>query len=212
MRPGRVLLAAVLLATTLVPAAHAADDAADLARRSLVECEAGRAVTSRTERKAHFDRGQELAEQAVAADDGCADAHFALFCNLGELMRLDGESIRSALALRRLMRELDRTLELDPQNVDARSSKGQLLCRLPRLFGGDTVKGEAILKRVIDDDPMAFSARITLATVFADRGDRASAIAYAQRALEIARQQGRADKIARAEETLAELHAGVASR
>jgi Tfp pilus assembly protein PilF len=83
---------------------------------------------------------------------------------------------------------------------------------LPRLFGGDTAKGEAILKRVIDDDPMAFSARITLATVFADRGDRASAIAYAQRALEIAQQQGRADKIARAEETLAELHAGVASR
>lgn len=212
MRPGRVLLAAALLGTTFVPAVRAADNAPELAKRALVECEAGRDLTSRSERKARFDHGQALAEQAIAVDDTCADAHFALFCNLGELMRLDGESIRSALALRRLMRELDRTLELDPRNVDAWSSKGQLLCRLPRLFGGDTTKGEAILKQVIRDDPKAFSARITLATLFADRGDRTAAIAYAQRALEIAREQGRADKIARAEETLAELHAGVASR
>jgi len=98
MRPGRVLLAAVLLGTTIVPAVHAADNASELAKRALVECEAGRDLTSRSERKARFDRGQALAEQAIAADDNCADAHFALFCNLGELMRLDGESIRSALS------------------------------------------------------------------------------------------------------------------
>src|SRR5882724_7289509 len=88
----------------------------DLARRSLEECEAGRRAEARSVRKGHFDHGQSLAERAVAQNDGSPDAHFALFCNMGELMRLDGESISSVFALRRLLVELDRTLELDPTN------------------------------------------------------------------------------------------------
>ena len=45
----------------------------------------------RDTRKEHFERGEALATQAVALDDENADAHFAVFCNLGELLRLDGE-------------------------------------------------------------------------------------------------------------------------
>jgi len=39
------------------------------------------------------------------------------------------------------------------------------------------------------------------------RGDRAEALAFATRALQIAREQGRADKVAEAQATLAELRA-----
>jgi tetratricopeptide (TPR) repeat protein len=197
-------LAWVGLATSV----RAADDSApSLTASARAECDAGRRAIDRDARKEHFDRGQALAERAVALDDNNADAHFALFCNLGELMRLDGESLSHAFQLHRLMAELDRTLELNPNHVDAMASKGTLLIRLPRLLGGDSAQGEALLRQVILRDPNAFSSRLALANVCEARGDRQDALAFATRALQIARQQGRADKVAEAQAALAELRA-----
>jgi tetratricopeptide (TPR) repeat protein len=181
--------------------------ATDLAHRAMIECEAGRRATAREERQSHFEHGQDLAQRAVAADDQSAGAHFALFCNMGELMRLDGESISSLWSLHRLMGELDRTLALDPGNTDALSSKGQLLVRLPRLLGGDVDKGEQMLRQVVQKDPTAFSSRLALARTCEARGNREEALAFTTRALQIARDQGRADKIAEAQAILAELRA-----
>lgn len=192
----------------IILAANAHGRPADaLARKSLDECEAGRRAEARATRKAHFDRGQTLAERAVAQNDRSAEAHFALFCNLGELMRLDGESISSVLGLRRLLAELDRTLELEPTNSDALAAKGTFLVRLPRLLGGDAEKGEALLREAIQRDANAFSSRLTLAKTCEARGDRAEAITFVTRALQIAREQGRADKVAQAQALLAELRA-----
>jgi tetratricopeptide (TPR) repeat protein len=199
------LLVGLLCLFTDSPA-RAADSAA-FAASARAECETGRRALDRTVRKEHFDRGQALAEQAVALDDQNADAHFALFCNLGELMRLDGETLSGALGLRRLMVEVDRTLELNPHHTDALAAKGTLLLRLPRLLGGNAEKGEAMLRQVIRQDPNAFSSRITLAKTCEARGDRQEAVAFATRALQIAREQGRADKVAEAQATLAELRA-----
>ncbi len=196
-----------LLCLFVAGPAFSGDTAASLAASARAECEAGRRANDRADRKAHFERGQALAERAVALDDSYADAHFAVFCNRGELMRLDGETLSGALGLRRLMAELDRTLELDPQNADALSSKGQLLLRLPRLLGGDAEKGEAMLRRAIQIDPNAFQSRLMLAKTCDARGDRAEALAFATRALQIAREQGRADMVAEAQATLAELRA-----
>src|SRR5439155_106677 len=101
------------------------------------------------------------------------DAHFALFCNLGELMRLDGENLSQIFQLRRLMAEVDRTLELNPNHVDAMAAKGTLLVRLPRLLGGDSARGEAMLREVLARDPNAFTTRLALANVCEARGDGA---------------------------------------
>lgn len=189
-----------------VPAA-AAESAASFAAAARAECEAGRRAEGRDARKQHFDRGQALGERAVALDDVSAEAHFSLFCNLGELMRLDGENMTSVLGFRRMMAELDRTLELDPQHVDALASKGTFLLRLPRLLGGDARKGEAMLREVVRKDPTAVSSRLTLARTCEARGEREEALAFATRALQIARSQGRADKVAEAQATIAEMRA-----
>jgi len=199
----RVGLALLLLTAPL--AARAEDSAAGIAAHSLAECEAGRAATVRGVRLAHFERGQALAQRAIAADERNAEGHFALFCNMGEIMRIDGESITSVFQLHRLLAELDRTLELDPGHVDAMAAKGTLLLRLPRLFGGDSKRGEAMLREVVERDPKAVAARLTLAKTCEARGDRSEALAFATRALQIAREQGRADKAAEAQATLAEL-------
>ncbi len=182
--------------------------APDLVRQALGECEAGRRAQARSDRQTHFEHGAGLAERAVAQDDACAQAHFALFCNRGELMRLDGESISSVFALRQLLTELDRTLALDPRHSDAMAAKGTFLLRLPRLLGGDVERGEAMLREAIRIDPNAFSSRLTLARACDARGDHEEALSYVTRALQIAREQGRADKIAQAQALLGELHAG----
>jgi cytochrome c-type biogenesis protein CcmH/NrfG len=122
-------------------------------------------------------------------------------------MRLDGERITSVLGLRRLLAELDRTLELDPGHLDAMSSKGTLLVRLPRMLGGDAKKGEEMLREVLVRDPNAVNARLVLAKHIEDNGRHDEAVSHAERALQVARAQGRADKIASAQATLAELGA-----
>ncbi|HRI38776.1 MAG TPA: hypothetical protein PLO50_09485 [Nitrospira sp.] len=60
-----------------------------LPKQALEHCNQGRLANDRGTRLAHFQQGQRLGEQAIATDEGSADAHFALFCNLGELLRLE---------------------------------------------------------------------------------------------------------------------------
>lgn len=176
-----------------------------LAHQAMAECDEGRLAADRAERAAHFARGEELAQRAVHLDDASADAHFAVFCNRGESMRLDGESIRDVFALRGLLAELDRTLALQPDHPAALAAKGTFLIRLPRLLGGNVDRGEAILRRVLVLDPETVTARLGLARVYEYRGQFEESLAYATRALEIARELGRADKIAEAQSVLADL-------
>ena len=131
-----VLLGCWILA---IPSALLAQQSRQLLiQGAMKECYDGRITQDRTSRVGHFEKGQALGEQAVALDDRSADAHFALFCNLGELMRIDGElSITSVMGFRRMMKELDWTLELAPDHLDALSAKGTFLTRLPSLLGGD---------------------------------------------------------------------------
>ncbi len=204
----RLLVRATLLGVCLLLLGRpcfAEPAAADLATQAIAECEKGRLLADRDERAACFTRGEKLALRAVALDDNCAEAHFAVFCNRGETMRLDGESITDVLALRGLLAELDRTLALRPDDPRALAAKGTFLVRLPRLLGGDVERGEQMLRRVLVLDPETVTARLGLARVCSYRGQRNEALQYATRALEVAKELGRADKVAEAQAMLAEL-------
>lgn len=180
----------------------------ELSIQAQEECDQGRRASARDARLTHFHLGEALAEQAVKLDDQLADAHFALFCNLGEQMRIDGEKLSSLFAFRRVMGELDRTLELDPNHPDALSSKGTLLTQLPWALGGNSRKGERLLRQMIRRAPDAVNARLSLAKVCAQRGDRAEAITLATEALHIAQAEDRLDLIPEAQATLTMLRLG----
>src|SRR5262249_7731948 len=178
-RTAAALGAALALA---LPLAAAADQkAVDLTAEAMRECHAGEDATARDSRKEHFERGEALATQAVTLDEGNAAAHFAVVCNLGEILRIDGEKITSVLGLHRLMNEVNRTLELDPNHVNAMATKGNLLLRLPRMFGGDAKEGERLLREVVRRDENAFTSRIALARTCEARGDRDEAVEFASR-------------------------------
>ncbi len=179
-RVGLVIFASIAFWIMSTTSGGAQPTTQDLIAGALQACHDGRIASDRATRAALYEKGQSLGEQAVAADEQSADAHFALFCNLGELMRIDGEmSLTSVFGFRRMMKELNRALELKPDHLDALSARGTLLVRLPSMLGGDPEKGEQVLRHVIHEVPEAVNARISstnssrgMAASPPDRGDR----------------------------------------
>ena len=182
-----------------------------LIQGAMSECNTGRVTQDRASRVGHFEKGQALGEQAVALDDRSADAHFALFCNLGELMRIDGEvNITSVLGFRRMTKELDRTLELAPDHLDALSAKGTFLLRLPSLLGGDREKGEKLLLYVLLKAPQSVNARLSLAKTYCADGRHNEALSLASEALDLAQTQKQDDFAPEAAKVLAQVQANAA--
>ncbi len=180
----------------------ASDAGSALATQALEACKQGRLATDRATRLAYFQRGQALGERAVAADEGNAETHFALFCNLGELLRIDGESLTSIFGLRRMMHELDRALEINPVHINALSAKGTLLVKLPGFLGGDSEKGEQLLQQVVRQAPKAVNARLALARVWCQHGRHNEAAAMASDALALAQKEQRVEFIPEAQALL----------
>lgn len=207
-RVGLVILVSVAVWIGGAISAVAQPATAELIAGALQACHDGRVAPDRSTRAALYEKGQALGEQAVAADEQSADAHFALFCNLGELMRIDGEvSLSSMFGFRRMMKELNRALELKPDHLDALSAKGTLLVRLPSMLGGDPEKGEQVLRHVIHEVPEAVNARISLAKSYCKRGRHQDAVTLATEALTLARAQQLDDFIPEASKVVAQLHA-----
>jgi len=195
-------IAALALAALSAGALAADPPGSRRANKALALCE--REAGSAEEKRALLARGLKLAEEAVAEDDGDAKAHFAIVCNLGKEMELRGASVGNLIALHRLRREIDRTLELAPDYADALLAKGALLCGLPRLLGGDHEEGERFMRAALEVDPDYLGAHLALARALADRGE-AGARAEAERALVLAKRKADARAAEDAEALVARL-------
>ena len=196
---------AVFVLPCLTQMTFAWQSARELAAQSMEECQRGRSAKARDIRLAHFERAHALAKQSVALDDQLPNAHYSLFCSLGERLRIDGENLSAIFGFQQMMAELDRTLALDPNHLNALSSKATFLVRLPSLLGGDLSKGEALLRRVIREDPTSINARLTLATILADRGEYPEAISLTTKALNFSEETGQKDFIKKSKQTLVQI-------
>ncbi len=200
----RAAAAAAVALLALARGARAADPpGSPRANQALAVCLADAATPA--ERRANLARGLALAEEAVAADERDPKAHFAVFCNLGNDLKLRGVGVQSLFGVRRLRREIDRTLELAPDYPDALVGKGELLCELPRLLGGDAAEGERLLRAALRVDPEFVEAHLGLARALAARGARDEARAEAQRALAAAERVPDPARATAARELLAQL-------
>lgn len=198
-----VRIAWALLAVAILGGAGSAaePEGTPAAREAREACERAREVADAD----GLDRAIRLAEAAIEATPEDPIAHFALFCALGERMRLRGASPRNLFALRRLRTAVDRTLELAPEFPDALVGKANLLLDAPRILGGDPAKAVPLLRRALEIDPGYLSARRDLARALARRGDAAGARAEAERALAEARRDGDAEDVAEARRVLESL-------
>ena len=207
-----IMFACVLLVGWMIPGAWGEESPQVLTKQAMDECQKGRRAKDPDMRLGHFERGQELAEKAVALDDRSADAHFALFCSIGERMRANGEVLFSIFEYGRMMDALDQTLLLNPHHIDALSSKGTILIEVPRLLGGDPEKGEVMLRQVIKDDPDSINARMVVARSCSDRGEHQEAFDLAKKALELARAKERDDLLPEAQKTFSDIQTKLASK
>lgn len=183
-----------------------------LTGQAMEECQKGRRAKDADSRSTHFDRGRALAEQAVALDNQSADAHFALFCSIGERMRSNGEVAFSVFEYGSMMDALDQTLALNPNHLDALSSKGTILIEIPEFLGGDDETGEIMLRQVIKEEPESINARMVVARQCAERGEHQEAYELSKRALELAKEQQREDLLPEAEETFSEIQTQLMAR
>lgn len=207
-----ILVASVLLYWLVIPGVWGEESSQALTQQAMDECQKGRLAKDESVRVAHFERGRKLAEKAVELDEGSSEAYFALFCSIGERMRANGEVLFSVFEYKRMMEALDKTLLLNPNHMDALSSKGTILIEVPGLFGGDSEKGEAMLRRVIQNDPQSINARMVVARLCLERGEDQEAFDLAKKALELARAANRDDLLPEAEKTFSEIQTKLASK
>jgi tetratricopeptide (TPR) repeat protein len=191
-----------LLLCMVVVSAHAADPpGTDASRRAHQRCAAAHDLTGAARTKALRESLAD-ADAAIAVDDADALAHFAAFCALGALLQAEGVSLAAPLQLRRLRREVDRTLALAPDFADALAGKGALLLNMPRLLGGDSAEGERLLRRALAIDPDYLTPRFALVEALRARGATDEARREATQALAIAERKRDPDDVRTARERL----------
>ena len=193
---------AVMVCWGVIGGAWAADPPGTPQSRAAVAACYDSAAQPPARRAAALERALQAAERAVAADEHDALGHFAVFCTLGERMQLDGVSLTALTGVRRLRREIDRTLELAPEFADALAGKGALLSDLPRLLGGDVAEGEQLLRRALAVDPDYLGPRLRLAELLLDQDRRDDARREAQTALTVALRKQSTDDVAAARKLL----------
>jgi hypothetical protein len=139
-------------------------------------CEADQ--LSGAERQRVLMRGLELAQDAAAADPSDAQAHFAVFCNLGKQVQSRALGLGELGVIGRLRHELDTALELAPDDGEALTAKGAMLLALPWFLGGDGRRGEELLRTALIKDPTNAAARRYLTEALRSRGadDEARAV------------------------------------
>jgi hypothetical protein len=213
MRRGSgIALVGILCCVVSIPTVGAEESVQALTSQAMEECQKGRLAKDADSRGVHFDRGRALAEKAVGLDNQSADAQFSLFCNIGERMRANGEVFFSVFDYGRMMDALDQTLVLNPNHLDALSSKGTILVEVPEFLGGDDAKGEVMLRQVIKEEPTSINARMVVARQCAGRGEHREAFELSKRALELAKEQHREDLLPEAEKTFSEIQSQLMAR
>ena len=214
-RPTALGLAFALLAASVGPAlAHHSlvervkdGPAAASTRESYRYLELGESSDNDTTKLQWYSRGKELADLAVLQDGGSAEAHFALFANWGRWLQTDGW-LKNSFRLPAVWKELDRTLELDPNHPDALAAKGGMYLQLPRFLGGDIDKAVPLLVRSIELDPHGVGARLELADCYLHQHRPDAARELAAAAMRLAIEQDKPRFIRRAEALLEEAGPG----
>lgn len=116
--------------------------------------------------KSAAENGVGAAEKAVALNPQSSEAHQLLGDLLNQLIpHVLGGGMRYGA---RASDEIEKALELNPQNVDALVSRAIIYYYTPRNFGGSKPKAFAMLEKAAEIDGKADSPRIWLAFFYLD--------------------------------------------
>ncbi len=140
--------------------------------------------SSQKKRKiACWKKGAEYGRRAVAVNPAGKEGHFYYMANMGADARIRG-AWTSFWKFRKIKKEMDRTLELDPDYPPALVARAQYLTEMPRIFGGDEKEAVRLYKRALKLDPGFVVALYYLARLDARHGRYDQALDKLKRALQ----------------------------
>jgi tetratricopeptide (TPR) repeat protein len=120
------------------------------------------------------EEGVAAAEKAVELNPKSSAAHQLLGDLLNQLIpHVYGGGMRYG---KRASDEMDKALELDPNNVDAYVSRAINYYYTPDGFGGSKTKAVEMLKKAVEIDPQADSPHIWLALFYMDANRKEEAL------------------------------------
>jgi len=99
-----------------------------------------------------WEKGVEYGERAVKVNPEGKEGHFYLMSNMGSLARSKG-ALSSLWKFRRIKKEMDKTLALDPNFPPVLVARAQYLTEMPSIFGGDEAEAIRLYKRALEVDP-----------------------------------------------------------
>lgn len=111
----------------------------------------GDAVKSRNEKLKYYDFGYDRGRQAIRLDPNSADAHLWYVVNRGRQGQTRGV-LNSLFMVPEIKREVNRVLQIDPENTVALDVKAMLYYELPSFAGGDLILSLEALNRAIEID------------------------------------------------------------
>ncbi|MBZ5623462.1 MAG: tetratricopeptide repeat protein [Acidobacteriia bacterium] len=110
-----------------------------------------------------FGSAVDAAEKAVAADPKSSRYHLRLADALSD-QAIRASKLRQLGFARRIKKEIETTLALDPRNVEGMKWLMQYDLQAPALFGGDKTKGRAMPDGIMQIDPVqGYFAQIEIA-------------------------------------------------
>jgi tetratricopeptide (TPR) repeat protein len=102
---------------------------------------------------AAWEKGVVYGKRAVEVRPDGKEGHFYYMANMGSLAQVKG-TLTAVWNFRAIKKELDKTLELDPDYPPALVAKAQYLTELPKVFGGrDEESAMALYRRAVELDP-----------------------------------------------------------
>lgn len=136
----------------------------------------------KAKKEALWEKGMEYGRRAVEVFPAGKEGHFYYMANMGALAREQG-ALQSAWKFRKIRKELDRTLEIDPDYAPALVAKAQYLTEMPGLLGGSDEEAVRLYERVLRVDPDYGIARYYLAQLDAKKRRHEQALARIQEIL-----------------------------
>jgi tetratricopeptide (TPR) repeat protein len=130
-----------------------------------------------------WEKGRMYGERATETNPDGKEGHFYYMSNLGSSVQIKGK-LTSLWNLRTIKREMDRTLELDPDFPPALVARAQYLTQLPGLFGGDEEEAMRLYRRAVEKDPGYYIAYYYMAELDAGDGRYNEAVANLNRVIE----------------------------
>jgi tetratricopeptide (TPR) repeat protein len=129
-----------------------------------------------------WKKGLEYGERAVEVNPNGKEGHFYYMANMGAIVQLKG-MLTSLWKFRKIKKQMDRTLAIDPNWPPILLARAQYLMEMPGIFGGDKEEAMRLCQRVIELDPDHLPTYVCMAQLLADEGRYDEAIASLDKVL-----------------------------